>query len=307
MTAKLIMFYNPCGGVGKTTLTLIAGDGLQRLYGRRVLFVDLDGLCSLSRRLGYNGDIWLQTEKHIKYSSRHFVQGKIERQGKGLQDIQMIYHPDACYYSDGRVERNWTKPTIRGDLIPADSGLFYYSRYTGVKVCGNDTYLINPFRTWIDELSEHYDVIFLDCPPGYGLLAQQASLTVDYLIPVIEAGLYESLRGCDFIMWDIHRTQHPYEKTEELWSRCPYKTEIPGIVVNKSQMCSSSDFKSEAIKRVNTKFKWVVEIPGAYVRERDVLIYNNKGSLFSIFERGKSRSRNCCEELVTALDQLLRK
>ena len=306
MTAKLMMFYNPCGGVGKTTLTLIAGDGLQRLYGRRVLFIDLDGLCSLSRRLGYSGNIWICADKHFKYSSRHLVRGEIKRQGRGLQDLQMIYHPDAYYCSDGRIERNWTEPRVRGDLIPADSGLFYYSLPAGENGYGFDTYLINLLKTWIDELSKYYDVIFLDCAPGYGRLAQQASLAVDYLIPVIEAGVYESLTGCDFIMWDIHRTQHPYEKTEELWNRCPFKTEIPGIVVNKVQI-GYSDFNNEAIKRVNTKFKWVVEIPGAYVRERDVLIYNNKGSLFSIFERGKSRSRNCCEELVTALEKLLSK
>jgi chromosome partitioning protein len=138
------------GGVGKTTSTVSLAAALG-LNGYRVLVVDFDSQASASLSLGLS-----RSELHP--SSADVL----------LRDVPAF---------------NAVRPTRTPglDVLPASVDL--------TSVEGD----LGPMRTKelllrkaLERLRESYDFVFIDCPPGFGLLTRNALAAADaYLVPTV--------------------------------------------------------------------------------------------------------------------------
>ena len=84
--AKVISVINYKGGVGKTTISLQLGLGLNQLKGSKVLLVDLDPQCSLS----------------VSTVEEHFWIDWIEKKGSIRSVVQNFYKEEPA-----RIEPDW--------------------------------------------------------------------------------------------------------------------------------------------------------------------------------------------------------
>ena len=151
--SKLVAIYSLKGGVGKTTLSvnLAAESALRR--GKKTLLWDLDPQSAASYILGH------EPEKKARAKS--------------------------VFERDISADRLIEKTAIEGlDLLPAD-----------ISLRGLDGLLANlgkkkRLAKLVESISDQYDRIYLDCPPGLTETSEQMMRAADIIIvPVIPSPL----------------------------------------------------------------------------------------------------------------------
>jgi chromosome partitioning protein len=156
---KTIAVANQKGGVGKTTTAVNLGAGLA-IEGHRVLMIDLDSQCNLTRTF-LSPDLIQNTLANVL----------LDEKGARLPFAASIYETHiqnldlaASHIRLARLEK---------------SGQF------------DDLFRL---KDALGLLETEYDFVFIDCPPSLGVIVTQALLASDYaLIPV--AAEYYAFEG----------------------------------------------------------------------------------------------------------------
>lgn len=172
----IIAIANQKGGVAKTTTAINVGAGLV-LAGKKVLLIDTDSQCHLSRWLGYDPDgnptvselIW-QTVSGNKQSIDNFIR-----------------HND--------------KENI--DYIPSNFMLAGI-----ISILGTDSDSTSVFvRLFSDSYFDKYDYIIIDCPPTLDLLVSNALKACDKVLIPVQSD-YWAYEGVDQLLATLQRVKN---------------------------------------------------------------------------------------------------
>ncbi len=166
--ARIIVFANQKGGVGKTTSAANLGAYLAE-EGQRVLLVDFDPQCNLSSSVGADKD------------------------RGGIYELITSKEDPQKYIQDTSVDR------LR--IIPASPDL---SGAT-VELVGeqNREYFLKKVLT---ELRDQFDYIFIDCPPSLGILTLNGLSAADQVYIPLQTE-YFALEGITQLMQSIKMVQ----------------------------------------------------------------------------------------------------
>ena len=165
----IFSFTNQKGGVGKTTTVLNLGAFLAQ-SGKSVLLIDLDPQANLTSGIGY-----VQSSKVEKIGS------------KDRASRPTIYD---IIIGEGKISKAFVATKVENlFLVPSSLDL-----------AGAEIELVNKIsreillKASLKEVKDHYDYIFIDCPPSLGLLSINALVAAQKVIIPIQCE-YFALEG----------------------------------------------------------------------------------------------------------------
>lgn len=203
--AKTIIFGNQKGGVAKTTSTYNVATQLS-MKGYRVLMIDSDPQASLTIIAGLAPEDFLENNLSAL-----------------LYDEEAKIDVHKCIID---LNEEKTLSLIPTDISMANGDLDFVSRP------GNDRLIKNI----IDEVSEEYDFVCIDCLPSLGIISINDIAAADYVIGCVEPG-YMALRGIEYYSQVI----------ENLIKKYKYKVEFLGIIISKIARNNDSRDITEAL------------------------------------------------------------
>ncbi len=153
----IITVYNKKGGVAKTTTALSMGAYLADFKGKRVLLIDVDGQCDLTR----------QSNKEVKSPSSYDV---ILGQCKIYEAIRII---KTATDKDG-------KKYVSLAIIGADPRLAALD--TALANAPDGSVKLRRAFSAYPELEKSFDYVIIDCPPSLGRHYLNALSVSDYLL-----------------------------------------------------------------------------------------------------------------------------
>jgi chromosome partitioning protein len=164
MSARVIAVANQKGGVGKTTTSINLAACLTVLR-KDVLLIDLDPQANATSGLG------------VEKAEGASIYQALIGEGHIVDSIQPTAYK-------------------RLDIIPAEIDL----AGAEVDIARTDNYL-HTLRDTIADVrrSDHYDFIFIDCPPSLGILTMNALTAADALLIPIQCEYY-ALEGLSVMM-----------------------------------------------------------------------------------------------------------
>ena len=174
--AKIVTVVNQKGGVGKTT-TCISLTAALRERGQRVLLCDFDPQANATSGMGVDKALSL-----------------------GIYDV-LLNH----------VEPHKRVVSTRyGDVLPSSKGL----AGAGVELVGlaDREHLL---RRALEQLSDDYDYIFVDCPPSLELLTLNGLCAADSALVPVQSE-YFALEGLSDLMYTIRAVRRSLNPSLEL-------------------------------------------------------------------------------------------
>ena len=166
--AKVLSILNFKGGVGKTTTSVNLGAALA-LSGKHVLIIDLDGQMNST-----------------------IILGKREKTEENIYDFMVGDTNNVFAYSTG---------TEGLDYVPSSTEM----RNIELKLSSRKS-RERILKKFTDRLREEYDYILLDCPPGKGIIIDNAMTASDGIIVPIECDVL-SLQGLSDIVLEVNEVQ----------------------------------------------------------------------------------------------------
>jgi cellulose biosynthesis protein BcsQ len=243
--AFVIATTNMKGGVGKTTMSVNLAASLAKNHNQRVLIVDLDTQISATLSLMPPGD---------------FAKLRADRRSlRYLIHRAIISDPDLF---------NQTRDTIRNyvcnvpglSLLPGDIDL--YDEYLVAEMLHRrsvqedekmdfdavwSAFEKNLVRSLLKTVESEYDIILLDCAPGYNLITRSALLASDfYLIPAKPEPL--SLIGIQLLERRIARLRDSHKSDPSV------KMAMLGIVFSLSGNLLTGRYYNQVMKRLDEDF-----------------------------------------------------
>ena len=189
--AKKIFFGNYKGGVGKTTTVFEIGAQLAAKFQQKVLLIDLDPQCSLSKICEGSTNINLRTlpvNQTLNYALELY--GEYIDQTTRLQILEksipskyeMIQ--DAIQNIKKHTKKDGTLDFIPTVLDMKNSRISDIAdRFSG---SSKNILVVSRLLSDIEESEKNYDFILIDCPPTSNIIIQSVFLASDYyLIPTI--------------------------------------------------------------------------------------------------------------------------
>ncbi|MBD1844387.1 ParA family protein [Cyanobacteria bacterium FACHB-63] len=240
-----IAMTNMKGGVGKTTLSVNLAACLAKYHQKRVLLVDLDTQISATLSLMPPADF--ARLRNDKRTLRHLIQSAITSDPKLPQVVPDAIHKYVCQ--------------LKGfDLLPGDIDLydeFLVSQMlhkTALQKQETDfehvwnVFEKNLIQRVLAPIANDYDLILLDCAPGYNLITRSALLASQfYMIPARPEPL--SLIGIQLLERRINKLKemHKTDLTQ-------VNLELLGIAFSLSGNILTSRYYGQVMKRLNEDF-----------------------------------------------------
>jgi chromosome partitioning protein len=157
--AKIIAIAMQKGGVGKTTTALNLGAELAT-RGQRVLLIDLDPQANLTQGIGLN----------------------LEDEEQGYTIYEVLLQPEQGFkFAIARPE------SIALDVLPSTLALAGAEYELSGKVA-RESKLKKALIT--DKVHDHYDWVFIDCPPSLGLFTFNGLTAADSVLVPLQAHVF---------------------------------------------------------------------------------------------------------------------
>jgi chromosome partitioning protein len=177
---KIIAFANQKGGVGKTTTAINIGASLAAIK-KRVLLIDLDPQGNAGTGLGF-----------VRAAHRQSVYGVIMGSANASDNILSTAVPNL-------------------HIMPSSSAL------SGAEVdlldMENREYRL---RDAINQVSDYYDYVLLDCPPAMGYLTLNALTTADSVIVPMQCEFF-ALEGIQHLVNTISEVQKKWNPNLDIF------------------------------------------------------------------------------------------
>ncbi|NEP57154.1 MAG: ParA family protein [Symploca sp. SIO2G7] len=239
----VIATVNMKGGVGKTTLTVNLATCLAKNHNQRVLVVDLD--TQISATLSLISPQEFAKQRRERRTLGRLIYKAIKPENRSKLTIKDIIQPYIC--------------GIKGlDLLPGDIDLYdeylvsEMLHYQAVKEEGqNFGDIWNNFERFLirgilEPVIDQYDLIILDCAPGYNLLTRSGIVASDfYLLPARPEPL--SVVGIQLLERRIAQLKESHQEGN------PLKLQLLGIVFILSGGLIGRYYK-QVMKRVTEDF-----------------------------------------------------
>ena len=165
------------GGVGKSTTSLFLAEYFAAIKRHRVLVIDLDPQSNLSFMLLSSTGVQIAEAAHKTLP--HFINQILTNEPTNIDDFVQVGGSDltelkhsadhACIHVLPSVPGMWfveaelNKQSYLAKLNPAKR------LHTSMQLC-------------LDDLNNQYDIVILDCPPGFSTLSQTGLLLSDAII-----------------------------------------------------------------------------------------------------------------------------
>lgn len=188
--SKKIFFGNYKGGVGKTTTVFEVGAVLANEHNKKVLLIDLDSQCSLSKicaKISGGTLNQLQVEKTLNFAIELYS--------------EYVINADKIDLLEEKIKSNYS--IISGALVnipkfsPGPGKLDYIPTVLDIKNArlndlserlSKDSISVLSIAKLLNDIDKNneYDYILFDCPPSSNTIIQGTFLSCDYyLIPTI--------------------------------------------------------------------------------------------------------------------------
>ena len=240
LQCQVISLINWKGGVGKTTLTHHLGTGLQRLTKAerkkylgeerfpRVLLIDSDAQCNLSIACltadHYEDVIYKEGMGSIRQLYKEFL----EREDTKM-NVNTIILKNAVQAETGRLYENIDLILSHMDMNSMDMNIAIYKKasWETSLVGSAEIYKFQVMHNNLERVKEHYDFIFIDCPPSLNYVSLNAIYASQYyIVPTLLDRL--STYGIQSITNKISEMNHLFFNSADDYE----ETELLGIVAN---------------------------------------------------------------------------
>lgn len=165
---KIIAIANQKGGVGKTTSAINIGIGIARM-GYRVLLIDADPQANMTQALGYDAP------DELENTLSDVIENIMNDRDTDPSET-ILEHSEGVHLIPSNV-----------DLFGAEMSLF--------REMGRETI----FRRYIEQISDRYDYILIDCMPSLGILTVNALVCADSVLIPTQAA-YLSVKGLEQLL-----------------------------------------------------------------------------------------------------------
>ena len=178
MGARLVSIINMKGGVGKSTTAVTLAETLAVHHRRRVLLIDLDPQTNASIMVGgperWNAarkadrtldaffDAYATGEKPAPLKTLVDKQVTDLKDNKGKVDVDLIAAAPELRYVERDIIEKFVKQQLHLDAIQK-------------RIC-------QWFSQGLKTMSDSYDEILIDCPPGISLFAEAALISSDAIL-----------------------------------------------------------------------------------------------------------------------------
>ncbi len=196
---KAISFFNNKGGVGKTTLTGNIAAYFALEMKKRVLIIDCDPQCNITQFILGDArtiDIYWPRSDSKDYPSVKTI----------LDIVQPVLDGDATINKNARPLASRTN-RFGVDLIPGhprfslfeDTLSTAWTELPSGKIGGFR--VSNWLRTYLDNVSDEYDFVFVDVSPSLGALNRSVLLNCDFFIAPLGADAFSLLGIRNISRW----------------------------------------------------------------------------------------------------------
>lgn len=161
---KTVAVMNTKGGVGKSTLVLALAETLSAMHGKNVLVIDSDAQSSVSSML-----LPVQSLHKLQSENTTVVDYLVARVLRGLEVAWTDYVVRDV--SDVEEARSIF-------LVPSDMQLTLFEREVSKESL--HARLRQAIRSLLNEVSNVFDVVLIDCPPGLSVLTESWLREADF-------------------------------------------------------------------------------------------------------------------------------